>query len=483
MVPISPQAYSAEAVIFDTKPLFDYAQKLDERRAKRALAEQEAFDEWNRANEKALDSSNLRTQERPLFDKGLQEYRQLSLEAKRNPRDYNKKALAQKKADQLFSLVNKSKNAKEIDKEYISFLRNIHTNPEQRKTTDLDAVLRDKAIHDLPIGFSAPFLGIRRPEDTAPKMNYYKPAPVNTYDLVQKNLAGVELDVPKKVGETDKDFYYKAVQKYKPEGIVAVAERVGKVVSGDPLLQSSYKVKGQQYNSEDMAKLNLLVKSLKDNSGKPLLPNLEVDIDDPVSIAVGEAVEDMIKREKSSNVFDKISFAKYQSNLRKSEKNDEGVSGGAFIDYWAQIKSRPEKSIGEKGTELGRIKGVLVESLTAIPKQRIIDIANKIKGRTFSDEELIIQTLPNGVTRIAEVVRDKFGVPRGVEEVTKIQSEDINIEPQIDVKAKREAVEGAKKSKRTYKIGGKEFTRQQIEQGAKSYGMTFEEYLAAFENE
>jgi hypothetical protein len=166
------------------------------------------------------------------------------------------------------------------------------------------------------------------------------------------------------------------------------------------------------------------------------------------------------------------------SAAKTNKTEDEG-----FIDYWAQIKSRPEKSIGEKGMELGRIKGVLVESLTAIPKQRIIDIANKIKGRTFSDEELIIQTLPNGVTRIAEVVRDKFGVPRGVEEVTKIQSEDINIEPQIDVKAKREAVEGAKKSKRTYKIGGKEFTRQQIEQGAKSYGMTFEEYLAAFENE
>lgn len=331
MVPISPQVYSAEAVVFDTKPLFDYAQKLDERRAKRALAEQEAFDEWNKANEKAFDSSNLRTQERPLFDKGLQEYRQLSLEAKRNPRDYNKKALAQKKADELFSLVNKSKNAKEIDKEYVSFLRNIHTNPEQRKTTDLDAVLRDKAIHDLPIGFpGAPFLGIpKRPDDTSLKMNYYKPAPVNTYDLVQKNLAGVELDAPVKITSTDKDFNYKTLQKYKPEGIVTVAERVGKVVGGDPLLQSSYKVKAQQYSSEDVAKLNLLVKSLKDSSGKPLLPNLKVDIDDPVSIAVGEAVEDMIKREKSDTKFDRRAYAGFQSFLIEGRK-EKGVD---LLDY------------------------------------------------------------------------------------------------------------------------------------------------------
>ncbi len=197
----------------------------------------------------------------------------------------------------------------------------------------------------------------------------------------------------------------------------------------------------------------------------------------PLKVAQAEIISSMagLKETESKTI---PNMAARISAAKTNKTEDEG-----FIDYWAQIKSRPEKSIGEKGMELGRIKGVLVESLTAIPKQRIIDIANKIKGRTFSDEELIIQTLPNGVTRIAEVVRDKFGVPRGVEEVTKIQSEDINIEPQIDVKAKREAVEGAKKSKRTYKIGGKEFTRQQIEQGAKSYGMTFEEYLAAFENE
>lgn len=388
MVPISPQVYSAEAVTFDTKSLFDYMQRLDERRAKRALAEQEAFDEWNKANEKAFDSSNLRTQERPLFDKKLQEYRQLSLEAKRNPRDYNKKALAQRKADELFSLVNKSKNAKEIGKEYVSILRNIQNNPEQRKTTDIDALIKDISINDLPIGFpGAPFLGIpKRPDDTSPKLNYYKPAPVNTYDLVQKNLAGIELDVPKKVGETDKDFYYKAVQKYKPEGIVTVAERVGKVVSGDPLLQSSYKVKGQQYSSEDMAKLNLLVKSLKDNSGKPLFPNLEVDIDDPVSIAIGEAVEDMIKREKSSNVFDKIAFAKYQSGLRKSEK--EATTAAA----------RPAIK-GNAIDEIGEIKTVVLPNGGSI----VDGIVRNAKGERTSGTAIIsYEDLPANLISVLE---------------------------------------------------------------------------------
>ena len=450
MVPISPQAYSGSAVVFDTRPIFSYAQKIEERRAKQALAEQEAFDEWNKANEKELDPTNIRwSKEGDQFTKGLQEYRSLAIDAKNNPKDYKKKMIAQKKADELFSLIRASKEAKEVDKEYNSFLRNVQTNPEQRKTTDLDAVLRDKAIHDLPIGFpGAPFLGIpKRPDDTSPKMNYYKPAPVDTYDIIQKNLGGVEMGELEQISQIDKNFQYNVVPKYTTSAIKTIAERVAKSVMADPLLQSSYKVKGQQYDAQDLAKLNFLVKSVKDASGKPVFSDIEVDIDNPASIAFGEAVEDLLNRRgKVDTVTDQVALERYKSNLRKSEKSEkEKVEDEGFIDYWSQIKNSPEKSIGEKGApDSKRVKGVLVESLTATPKQRIIDIASKIKGRTFSDEELIIQTLPNGTTRIAEVIKDKFGIPRGVEEVTKIQSEDINIEPQIDVKSKREAVRKSK---------------------------------------
>lgn len=336
MVPISPQAYSGSAVVFDTRPIFNYAQKLEERRAKRALAEQEAFDEWNKANERQLDPTNIRwSKEGDQFTRGLQEYKSLAIEAKNNPRDYAKKIAAQKKADELIFLVRASKEAKEVDKEYNSFLRSVQTNPEQRKTTDLDAVLRDKAIHDLPIGFpGAPFLGIpKRPDDTSPKMNYYKPAPVDTYDIIQKNLGGVEMGELEQISQPDKNFQYNVVPKYTTSAIKTIAERVAKSVMADPLLESSYKVKGQQYDAQDLAKLNFLVKSVKDASGKPVF-DIEVDIDDPASIAFGEAVEDLLNRRgKVDTVTDQVALERYKSNLRKSEKSEKEKEAVSLSDY------------------------------------------------------------------------------------------------------------------------------------------------------
>lgn len=402
MVPISPQVYSAEAVVFDTKPLFDYAQRLDERRAKRALAEQEAFDEWNKANEKAFDSSNLRTQERPLFDKGLEEYRQLSIEAKRNPKDYSKRAIAQKKADELFSLVNKSKNAKEIGKEYTAILRNIQSNPEQRKTTDLDALIKDISQNDLPIGFpGASFLGIpKRPDDTSPKMNYYKPAPVDTYDIIQKNLGGIGMGELQKISETDKNFQYKVVPKYTPEAIRTVAERVAKSVTADPLLQSSYKVKGQQYDSKDLAKLNLLVKSVKDAKGNQVFADIEVDIDDPVSIAFGEAVEDMLNRRgEVKTETDRVGLERFKSSLiaGRSKEKVIGVGEGNALDEITNIV----------GTKKGVVVKDGVANLNGVPYSgKLVMLGNEIPesvrsplksiGYKFQDTEQIDVNMVDG---------------------------------------------------------------------------------------
>ena len=353
MVPISPEIYSGAAVVMDNRSLFDYIQKIEDRRAKRALAEQEAFDEWNKANEKQIDPTNIRwAKEGDQFTKGLQEYRSLSNDAKRNPKDYTKRIAAQKKADDLIALIRASKEAKENDKEYNTFLRNVQTNPEQRRTTDLEAVLRDKSLNDLPIGFSAPFLGIKRPDDTAPKMNYYKPAPVNTYDIVQKNLGGIGMGSLEKISETGKDFYYTAVPKYKPEEIVAVVERVGKVVSADELLQGSYRVKGQQYEPKGLAQLTFSVRSLKDDSGKPLFPNFEAREDDPISIAVGEAALDMAKRRgDAKQVRDEVAMAKFKSGVRVSEQK-------AKEKRQEQREAAAQETIGNAFDSIDEIQGV-----------------------------------------------------------------------------------------------------------------------------
>lgn len=307
MVPISPNIYSGAAVVMDNRSLFDYIQKLEDRRLKRQLAEQDAINDYLKNTSKDIDYKGIRTTDINNFQKKLNEFRGLSDEFRKNPRDLNKRLELDRKADDLRLFVQKSKEAKEVDKEYANFLRQVNTNRELRKTTNLKRVMQDKAIHDLPIEFEGvQMLGIpARPDDTSPKLDYYKPAPVNTYDLVEKNLKGINLGVATRVTPTDKDYYYTAEQKYTPESIKTVSERIKKQISSDPDLIASYEVKGQQLDPKTQAEYTIALKKY--------YPDMEVDEEDGVSVGLAEAILDMEGRKKDIRTFDKAAYDKVQS--------------------------------------------------------------------------------------------------------------------------------------------------------------------------
>lgn len=341
MVPISPEIYSGAAVVMDNRSLFDYIQKIEDRRLKRQLAEQDAINDYLKNTSKDIDYKGIRTTDINNFQKKLNEFRGISDEFRKNPRDLNKRLELDRKADDLRLFVQKSKEAKEVDKEYANFLRQVNTNRELRKTTNLKRVMQDKAIHDLPIEFEGvQMLGIpARPDDTSPKLDYYKPAPVNTYDLVEKNLKGVNLGIATRVTPTDKDYYYTAEQKYTPEGIKTVSERIKKQISSDPDLIASYEVKGQQLDPKTQAEYTIALKKY--------YPDMEVDEEDGVSVGLAEAILDMEGRKKITQPFDKAAYDKDKSERIESRQRRLKAEGEAT-----------QETIGNAFDSIDEIQGV-----------------------------------------------------------------------------------------------------------------------------
>ena len=90
MVPISPEIYSGGAVVFDTRSLFDYQQRLADRRAKRQAAEQEAIDNYLKEISKTPDPYGMRKVDIPTFDQKLNDFRLLSNEFRKAPKDLEK---------------------------------------------------------------------------------------------------------------------------------------------------------------------------------------------------------------------------------------------------------------------------------------------------------------------------------------------------------------------------------------------------------
>lgn len=348
MVPISPEIYSSTAVVMDNRGLSDYILKLEDRRVKRAAAEKDAISAFLKDNEKNLDPAGMRATDVPQFEKGLNTFRQTSLDVMQNPNNFKKRLQVQQEADALRAFVAKSKQAKEEGKGYDNLFLEITKNPDLRKSISFNTLLKDKANHDLPIGFQGvPALGIPARQDKEFNPNYYKPAPVSIVDLFEKNKQGIDLGAPKKVSETDKDFYYVTEQSYNPEDNKNIALRIADRVATDPNLKDSFEVKGQNYEPAELARLNTIVKKY--------FPDLEVDDEDPISIAIAESLEEGERRKKQTRVLDRNAEARYRSSLISGRQAQQQAATGNVLDEFPDVPITRKTITGD--VPLGSIQG------------------------------------------------------------------------------------------------------------------------------
>jgi len=133
---------------------------------------------------------------------------------------------------------------------------------------------------------------------------------------------------------------------------------------------------------------------------------------------------------------------------RDTNINLGGDGGKQFVDYYGEIegKLRTPVTIGKPGApKEQRIEGYPVNKLSAITQDRIIDIAKKLTGEDYAQGDLLIQRNPKDKLIYLSFVDkdDATGLPISVTQLVPLTKQDINLEPQVSVKEKREAASEA----------------------------------------
>jgi uncharacterized protein YeeX (DUF496 family) len=369
MVPISPNIYSAEAVVFDNKGLFDLQQKIADRRAKKQAAEQEALDTYLKEMSKIPESYGMRNIDKKEFAKKVDDFRLLSNEFRKSPKNLEKRLQLEQAADQLKLFVSRSKEAKEGTKSFNNFILDISTNPEKRKSVDIQKLMLDKEIHDLPLDFNAPYLGIVR-EDKEFNPNYYIPKPFDFQKTFDESAKGPGIAISELgVGPSKTKGYDEIKKGFGESAIKSIASNFAKNVEADGEKESYYKVRFNNLTPEKLAEQNIRLKKY--------FPKMEVDDDNPVSLAMAEAIEEAERR--------------ISTDLRA-----KGTGTGGGYGYGGD-----QANISIKGNsldEIGTVKTVMSGNTS------IVDgIARDIKGdRWTGDVDIEYEDLPANLVAVME---------------------------------------------------------------------------------
>lgn len=438
MVPISPEIYSGAAVVMDNRSLFDYAQKIEERRAKRALAEQEAVEKYSDEINKKLTPTGMRAQDVPNFLKMQNDFREL-FNQYRGTKDPYKRLELQKKADEMFLYIQRSKQADELAKPTREALKN----PENRKKLNTERMMQDLAIHDMPLDFQGvPMLGIPQRKSINPNASYYRETPFSFKENFDKAATGPGIKFSE-LSITSGGKVSKIQEGFNESTIKSIASNFVDMIDADEDKKSYYTIKAKNLPADTLAQYGLKIKSY--------FPQMQLDDDlsnDPLQVALAEAIEEAEKRnaDKFENA-PKISVS----------TGGAAVAKGPIRDLYSEIDlatSNPER--------LRRGTGAPVNQFSGDAQKALIELANDVTGRDDYDQSKIyVKKFPDGKNYIVDVETNEPLVP--------FTKEDINIGAQVDVKGKRAALTGRvpvpgaiPKKSSIYEIKGKRYSEQDL---------------------
>lgn len=427
MVPISPQAYSAEAVIFDTKSLFDYKQRLDERRAKRALAEQEAVENYLKELPKSINPAGMALNDIPDFLAMQKEFRQLSNKYKSTKNPLDKIAL-ENKADEMFLHVNKSKDKVKKSEQPTATL----ADPNKKGKVDFISLSSALDFHNLPIKDP------KRKEITS-LSPYFFPEQYDEVSTFNEAAKGVDKSqFPTTIVGKDKIIPIA----YGDDAIRLIGENYVKLVSINPTGVNYYKGKLENLPADKIAEAVARVKKY--------YPKLDIDDDSPSLIMLSDAI----------STAEKVKSQDIQNAPRISVSTGGAASGkGEVLDVYKEIDlatSSPQRLKSDKGAP--------VDILSATAQIALINLANKVTGKKdyYNQSNIYVKKFSDGKNYIVDFKTDKPLVP--------FTKQDINIPTQVDVAAERTVVSQAKtqipqaapKKEISYLIKGKTYKQSQL---------------------
>lgn len=431
------ELYTLGAVQFDTRPL---AKLQGELMAKKA-AKEEALDKWIFDLQGKIPSGQVRAIDREPFQQKVAQWIKESIALKGRP---GAQQSILEGFQGLLADANESKAAGERQQK-IAEIR--LQNPDKVDEEDLPIIDRmSKSIYD-PLFYKKP--EIRQPftlEDFS--------ANIPTWDVgKRKQFIDFALSGVKPAGKAnekstydptamqtvtiyDEVFTPKQIQDVTQKAIAILSDRSGLKTYKQILKEGEQQVPSDQFIS--LAKAYELVK-----------PGDAMNT--PLKVAQAEIALSMIGAKETK----RLTTPNTSGRIAASKAGGGGATTEGFIDYWEEVESAPTMVMGNLSNPKQQVQGKPLNSLTATPQKRIIDIANSITGEKFEQRDLILQKLSDGKIHILKVLYEGKGkdaiYPTGVEDIVAINPEDINLKPQIDVKSKRKAVEEAKKSKEASK--------------------------------
>ncbi len=433
MVPISPQVYSAEAVVFDTKPLFDYAQKLDERRAKRALAEQEAIENYLKELPKSINPAGMAVNDIPDYLAMQKEFRQLSNKYKstKNPLD---KIAVDNKADEMLLHVSKSKDKVKKSEQPTATL----ADPNKKGKVDFTSLSSALDFHNLPIKDP------KRKEITS-LSPYFFPEQfdeVGTFNEAAKGIKESELGTTIVKGE-------KIIPVgYNENAVRSIAENYVKLIDINPTGISYYKGKLENLPAEKIAEAVARVKKY--------YPKLEIDDDEPSFLKLSDAIKAAEQRTSQ----------KIENAPKISVSTGGDAKAGPVRDLYKEIDlatSSPKRL--KEGT------GSPVNIFSGDAQKALINLANAVTGTTDNNQSnIFVQKLSDGKNYIMKAIFDDNNKVIGGEPLVPFTEEDINIRAQVDVGGRRAVVAqgqlqvpgAAPKKEPSYIIKGKTYSQSQL---------------------
>ncbi len=424
MVPISPEIYSSTAVVMDNRGLSDFILKLEDKRARRAAAEQDAIEKYLADASRKLTPTGMRTQDIPKFQQMETDWRNQALQYK-NTKDPYKRLELEQKANEMFLYIQRSKEEGEKGKQTRDYLKN----PDAKNKLNLPKLMQDLTLHDLPLDFEGvPALGIPKRKSIDPNATYYKETPFDfkkTFDEAAKGPAITVSELSVKPSDT-KGF--NVIEKgFSIPTSANIISNFAKSVESDEDKKAYYTIKGRNLSPVRLAEL--------DKALKPYFPKIQVDDDDPISIAMAEAAEEATRRRTSD----------LQAIPKGTTVNVGGTDGGAYVDYFnEEVKKKLTNPVTISVQGKPVLKGLPVNSLSGTVQTRVIKIAEDITGgkKKYNQANLFIQDNPDdpNLIDVFEVQKQPLSdIPTGAKKLASVTQKDINIEPQVSVKEAREA--------------------------------------------
>lgn len=377
MVPISPEIYSGAAVVMDNRSLFDYAQKIEERRAKKSLAEQEAIDKYVVEIGKNLTPTGMKVNDIPDYLKMQQELRELSDKYKSSRNPFDKLAL-NNKADEMFLFINESKGAVKEGEQPTSTLGDAS----KRNQVDFETLAKDLELHNLPL---------RDPnrKKIGALSNYFFPQQFNEVSVFNEASKGIK---ESEFGATIVKGEKFIPVRYGEDAIRSIAENYVKLVDIDPTGVNYYKGKLKNLPAEQIAEAVARVKKY--------YPTLDIDEDDPLVLKLSDAIK----------TAEGINYQKTQVAPTKVSVSTGGAAGGPLLDYYKQlvsawkpfkVETQPYTFAGREGLPLNKIKNVELQSLLIKKAKELMP------DEEFSQKNLYLKRFPDYSIHLINITKSK----------------------------------------------------------------------------